>query len=188
MVKKANCYPFRVTTIGLALISAIFVSSFTSVAQLRTESVDKRNPAALTFGVIFRQTNLVADLPGVALVEDRLLRNPWGVSVGPDTPFCVVNSGGASASLYAGDVSGGPLVPNPDLRSISIVPPESVVAIPVAATAVVANTTSAFLASLTPTSPAAPARFIFVTRNGAINAWQPGMGDVATVQRFVSGH
>ncbi|HEX5702992.1 MAG TPA: TIGR03118 family protein [Pyrinomonadaceae bacterium] len=185
MVKKVNFYPFRFTTISLALIAAIFVSSFTSVAQLRT---DKRNPAALTFGVIFRQTNLVANLPGVALIEDRLLRNPWGVSVGPDTPFCVVNNGGSSASLYVGDVSGGPLVPNPDLRSISIVPPESVVAIPVAATAVVANTTSGFLASLTPTTPAAPARFIFVTRNGAINAWQPGMGDMATVQRFVPGH
>jgi uncharacterized protein (TIGR03118 family) len=188
MVKNVNLYTCRFTGIGLALIAAIFVSSFTSDAKLRVESIDTRNPAAITFGAIFRQTNLVSDLPGVALVEDRLLRNPWGVSAGPDTPFCVVNNGGSTASLYIGDVSGGPLVPNPELRSISIVPPESVVAIPVAATGVVANTTSAFAASLSPTSPAAPARFIFVTRNGAINAWQPGMGDVATVHRFVPGH
>jgi uncharacterized protein (TIGR03118 family) len=178
-------HKFRFILIGLFFSGAIFLNGFTSIAK---RNINDGNSSAVVFAAIFHQSNLVSDLPGVALVEDRSLVNPWGVAVAAGLGFCVVNNGGSSASLYRGDVSGSPLVPNSELRSISIVPPESVVPIQVLATGVVANTTNAFAVSLTPTSPAAPARFIFVTRNGAINAWQPAMGAVATVQRFVPGH
>lgn len=166
--------------------AAVLISSFSGVAP-RANAHNSSTAIPSNF-IITMQTNLVSDVPGVAFIQDRLLTNPWGIAAGPNMPFCVVNSGGSSASLYQGDVAGGPLVPNPGLSSIAILPPETVVPIPVQATAVAANTTNSFSVSLTPTSPAAPAQFIFVTRNGAINGWQPAMGAVATVQRFVGGH
>ena len=166
--------------------AAVLTSSFSGVAP-RANAHNTSTAIPPNF-IITTQTNLVSDVPGVAFIQDRLLTNPWGIAAGPNMPFCVVNSGGSSASLYQGDVAGGPLVPNPGLSSIAILPPETVVPIAVQATAVAANTTNSFSVSLTPTSPAAPAQFIFVTRNGAINGWQPAMGAVATVQRFVAGH
>ncbi|HYE16739.1 MAG TPA: hypothetical protein VD968_20030, partial [Pyrinomonadaceae bacterium] len=44
-------------------------------------------------GSAFRQTNLVADWPGVARVQDPLLVNPWGISMTTTSPFWVANAG-----------------------------------------------------------------------------------------------
>ena len=48
-------------------------------------------PAVSCCGV-YRQANLVSDLPGVALIEDRLLTVPWGVALNSSGPFWVVNN------------------------------------------------------------------------------------------------
>src|SRR4029453_15165578 len=52
-----------------------------------TSRADDPSPAQLIFGAPYRQTNLVSDLPGIALVEDRLLKAPWGVAASPTSPF-----------------------------------------------------------------------------------------------------
>jgi uncharacterized protein (TIGR03118 family) len=137
---------------------------------------------------IYRQTNLVSDLPGVALVEDRLLRDPWGIAMSPTSPFWVANNKTDLATIYIGDVSGGPLAANSSLPSVAIPNIPTFAPAPSLPIGVVANTTNDFSVSLTPTSPAAPARFIFATRSGGINAWQPLMGSVAVVVKFMSGH
>jgi uncharacterized protein (TIGR03118 family) len=136
----------------------------------------------------YRQTNLVSDLPGVAFVEDRLLKNPWGVASKSSTPFTVVNNKTDCATNYKGDDSFNPLARDLLLPSIAIPNVPTVAPAPSQPTGVVSNPTNEFSVSLTPTSPAAPAQLIFATLNGGINAWQPFMGSVAVVVKFMSGH
>ena len=152
----------------------------------RTNSAGK--VPAISFVGSYRQTNLVSDLPGVAFVEDRLLSNPFGVALNSNSPFWVVNNNTDRATLYKGDVSGSPLASNFLLPSVAIPNNPSFASIPSLPTAVVANTTSDFPVSLTPTSPAAPAQFIFATFNGGINAWQSALGSIAVVVKSLPGH
>src|SRR5256885_16445795 len=66
-------------------------------------------------GSAYRQTNFISDLPGVAFIQNPLLRNPWGIAFRGTSPFWVSNNKTNSASLYRGDVSGSPLVKKPGL-------------------------------------------------------------------------
>jgi uncharacterized protein (TIGR03118 family) len=185
MVQNRALRKFRLSSIVLI---GVLLSGLPSIGKRTVVAVANGKSEPITFGGIVRQTNLVSDLPGVALVEDRLLTNPWGIALSSDSPFWVANNAKPLATLYRGGVGNGPLVINAELPRVGIVPPESVVPIGTLATGVVANSSNSFPASLTPTSPAAPAKFIFVTLNGAINAWQPAMGNTATVQKFIPGH
>jgi uncharacterized protein (TIGR03118 family) len=183
-------------------VAAVFVAALLFVALLSSDpprsvaarttasfvSNNPQNNPAVTFGGIYSQTNLVSDLPGVAFVEDRLLANPWGVALNSTSPFWVVDNKTDLATIYKGDAAGGPLTANPTLPSVAIPNVPTVNQAPSLPTGVAANTTNDFVVSLTPTSPAAPAQFIFSTLNGGINAWQPSMGSVAVVVKFVSGH
>ena len=49
------------------------------------------------------QTNLVSDGAVPANVIDPDLKNPWGISFGPTTPFWVSDNGTGLSTLYAGD-------------------------------------------------------------------------------------
>jgi uncharacterized protein (TIGR03118 family) len=178
---------FAVALLVVALLSGSVPRSV-AARTATSRSYGGQNTPALTLAGSYSQTNMVSDLPGVALIEDRLLSNPWGVALNSNSPFWVVNNGADCATLYKGDVSGSPLVKNSALPSVAIPNTPTFVAIPSQPTGIVANTTNDFLVSLTPTSPAAPAQFIFATINGGINAWQPSMGSVAVVVKFMSGH
>src|SRR5262245_33219834 len=46
------------------------------------------------------QTNLVSDLPGVALVQDPHLVNPWGISESAGSPFWIADNGASVSTLY----------------------------------------------------------------------------------------
>jgi len=181
LVAAALAIPFLIAT----LLSSGLPSS---AARTRANASRITLPQAPTFGVIYRQTNLVSDLPGFALVEERRLVNPWGVALSPTSPFWVVNNKKDLATIFKGDVSGSPLVPNPPPSSVAIPNIPTVAPAPSLPTGVVANTTNDFLVSFSPTTPAAPAHFIFSTFNGGINAWHPGLGSVAIVVKFVGGH
>jgi hypothetical protein len=39
------------------------------------------------------QTNLVSDIPGLAIITDPSLKNPWGISHSPDEPIMGFGSG-----------------------------------------------------------------------------------------------
>ena len=54
----------------------------------------------------YQQTNLVSDVPGLALVTDPNLVNAWGMSFGPNTFIWVSDNGTGVATLYDG--SGAP--------------------------------------------------------------------------------
>ena len=57
----------------------------------------------------YHQTNLVSDLPGIALIQDPDLVNAWGISMSATSPFWVANNGSGTSTLYAGDVNGSPI-------------------------------------------------------------------------------
>src|SRR5713226_7838874 len=56
------------------------------------------------------QTNLVSDIAGLAAIQDLSLKNPWGVSHGPATPFWVSDQGANVSTLYT--VTGGSVSKN----------------------------------------------------------------------------
>jgi hypothetical protein len=50
----------------------------------------------------FTQTNLVSDLPGLAVSLDPHLVNPWGIAFGPTSPFWISDNGTGLTTLYDG--------------------------------------------------------------------------------------
>src|SRR5258706_13877894 len=70
----------------------------------------------------YQQTNLVPDLPNIAKFQDPNLLNPWGLSHGPTTPWCVSHNGAGVSTLYNGGGQAFPLPPNSPLV-VTIPPP-----------------------------------------------------------------
>src|SRR5260370_2653877 len=112
----------------------------------------------------FVQTNLVSDIAGLAAVTDPNLKNPWGFSHSPTSPFWVSNQGTNTSTLYT--VTGK--------TTVATVP--LIVAIPTTAlwpqgpTGHVNNTnSSSFLVKNS--GDGASAHFIFANLNGTISAW-----------------
>jgi uncharacterized protein (TIGR03118 family) len=128
------------------------------------------------------QTNLVSDLPGVAAVQDPHLVNPWGISEGTGGgPFWLSDNNAGVSTLYS--------VPGANNTPVSI--SGLVVSIPVPG--------DPFDASGTPTgtvfnidgganggfkvsgvnktgaAASAAAIFLFVTEDGTIVGWNPGV-------------
>ena len=56
----------------------------------------------------FTQTNLVSDVSGLAANTDPNLKNPWGVSFSPTSPFWVSDQVTGVATLY--NATGAPWV------------------------------------------------------------------------------
>jgi uncharacterized protein (TIGR03118 family) len=134
-------------------------------------------PSATTAGTVL-QTNLVSDLPGVAAVLDPNLVNPWGIAESPGSPFWISDNGAGLSTLYQ--------VPGAGNTAVSINP--LVVSIPTpigldggTPTGTVFNAglgSSAFpVTGLDKTGhdASAPAVFLFVTEDGTIVGWNPGI-------------
>jgi uncharacterized protein (TIGR03118 family) len=132
-----------------------------------------RSVSADTFG----QTNLVSDIPGMALTTDPNLKNPWGMSFSATSPIWVSNQGTTTATLYTGAgvraPAGNPLVVS--------VPPTSPP--PTGPTGQVFNSagTGNFI------DGTSPANFIFSTLAGTIDAWNPSNGTTAAVKATTPG-
>jgi uncharacterized protein (TIGR03118 family) len=120
---------------------------------------------------VYRQTNLVSDIPGVARTTDLNLVNPWGMSELPGSPLWVSDNNANVSTLYVGDQNGSPLVPAPVPT-----PPTGplVVSIPDGApTGQAANTTTQFVVKNGTDS--GPALFLFASENGDITGWAPNV-------------
>lgn len=109
----------------------------------------------LSAGTIYTQTNLVSDVPGVAAITDPNLKNPWGVSFSPTSPFWVSDQATGLATLYDGAGNIVPLV-------VSI----PAIGVPSGPTGQVFNGTSSF--NLPNGMPAA---FLFDTLDGQLLGW-----------------
>jgi uncharacterized protein (TIGR03118 family) len=107
----------------------------------------------------FTQTNLVSDIPGLAVSTDPDLVNPWGVSFSAASPFWVSDNGTGQATLYNGDgVKQGLVVTIPGTGGD-----------PGAPTGMVFNSSANFNGDL----------FIFAGENGTISGWRGALGTTA---------
>jgi uncharacterized protein (TIGR03118 family) len=111
---------------------------------------------------VYRQTNLVSDIAGVARVTDPSLVNPWGMSEGPGTPVWVSNNNNDSTTFYSGDQGGTRVTQQGRVRIAGGAP-----------TGQVFNPTSDFVVHSGTHSAAA--FFIFASENGHITGWNPAI-------------
>jgi len=121
---------------------------------------------AASFGQHYKQTNLVANTPGVAPVTDPQLVNPWGISRGSGSPWWVSDNGTGVSTLYIGAGAKQGLIvtippSNPNNKKTPLGTPTG--------TIVNSSTTDFLLA------PKMPAMFLFSTLDGAIAGWNPGV-------------
>jgi len=112
----------------------------------------------------YRQTNLVADQPGVALVLDTNLVNAWGISSGPSTPFWVSDNGSGLSTLYAVTYVNG---------LVHVAKQSLEVAIPGEGnpTGQLFDSTGSFNGDI----------FIFANEDGTISGWKGSLGTSAEV-------
>jgi uncharacterized protein (TIGR03118 family) len=109
----------------------------------------------------YQQINLVSDLSSLgAQVTDSNLKNPWGMAFSASSPFWISDQGTDVASIYA---------VNPTTGKVTVEP--LVVKIPDGnPTGQVSNSTSDFVVTY-PDGTSGPAKFIFDTLRGTIDAW-----------------
>ena len=105
----------------------------------------------------YTQTNLVSNVPGLALSLDNSLVNPWGLAGIAGQPFRIALNARGKFESYTG---GGVLQ---DPRGVLAVPDG--VTLPANPTGAVANTTGGFTS---PQSPL-PLPFLFATRQGTVS-------------------
>jgi len=130
----------------IALLALVLPSSATRSAKAAEQT-------------LFHQTNLVSDQPGVALIQDPKLMNPWGISMSPASPFWVADNASGVSTLYAGDVGGGTFTK----AALEVAIPGGL------PTGTVFNGSADFVVHSGAVS--APARFLFATQTGAIVGW-----------------
>ncbi len=122
-------------------------------------------PSVLQAGTIYFQTNLASDIPGLAAKTDTNLKNPWGMSFAPTSPFWVSDQVTNRATLYNG----------------SGVPQALVVTTPLGPTGQVFNGTSSFNLDATH-----PGLFLFSSLSGTISGWNPAVNATAAVVKFTA--
>ena len=135
----------------------------------------------------YTQTNLVSNIAGQAPLQDPNLQNAWGLvsspgGPNPGSPWWVSNNAGGTSTLYSIDATGAAhLVPiNPAPNEFVIIPNAPVPTTPPppgSPTGVMFNGSSTdFLLA-----PGAPAVFLFVTEDGTVQGWNPGVNRASAV-------
>ena len=124
-----------------------------------------RRASAAAASNMYHQTNLVSDLPGVALIQDPDLVNPWGISMSASSPFWVANNGSGTSTLYAGDVNGSPLMKNALVVTIPGGLP----------TGTVFNSGSATDFIVSAGTASGRATFLFASQVGIVSGWSAGV-------------
>ena len=107
-------------------------------------------------GCFFTQTNLVTDdqTANAAQITDPGLKNAWGMSFGPTSPFWVSANGSGTANLYS--VDPGTQATTKQGLTVSIPGDGSV-------TGQVFNSSASFNGD----------RFLFVSEDGTVSGWRP---------------
>src|ERR1700752_125347 len=126
----------------------------------------------------YQQTNLVSNT-GIAPLNDPNLQNAWGLIASTGSPWWVSNNAGGTSTLYSIDAAGAVhLVPiNPA--------PSEFVSIPNAPSQTSPGSPTGVMFNGSPTdfllAPGAPAVFIFVTEDGTVQGWNPGVNRASAV-------
>lgn len=138
--------------------------------------------SSLAFGQHYTQTNLVSNNSSWAPVTDLNLKNPWGLVASTGSPWWVANNAGGTSTLYSITVTAG-------VTSASIVPinpaPNEFVTVPPAPNGADFGSPSGIMFNGSTTdfllAPKAPAAFIFVTEDGTVSGWNPGVNRPSAV-------
>ena len=112
----------------------------------------------------YNQTNIVSDIPGLAITTDPNLKNAWGIAFGPGNPIWIADNGTGLSTLYTGSGAIVPLVvtiPAPAADDTS------------APTGLVVNLSGDFV--VTKNGKSGASIFIFDTEDGTIVGWSPGV-------------
>jgi uncharacterized protein (TIGR03118 family) len=128
------------------------------------------SPLSAAVGNSYTVTPLVSDVQGAAPHFDPLLKNAWGLTAGPTTPWWVADNATDVSTLYTAD--GTPFPPPPAQRLV--------VAVDGGPTGAVFNPTGSFPVG------GSPARFLFVSEDGKIRGWNGGPAAQVVVDN--SGH
>ena len=122
-------------------------------------------------GLVYRQTNLVSDLVGMAANLDTNLVNPWGIAFSSSSPFWINDNGTGLSTVYK---SSGALA-----LTVTIPPPAGT-SNTAAPSGMVFNSTSNFFAGTN------ASKFIFDTEDGTISAWASGAEAILEVDNSAS--
>ena len=124
---------------------------------------------AVTQAQHYTQTNLVSNVPGRAPVTDPNLQNAWGLVASASSPWWVANNAGGTSTLYSSATTPTTIVP-----LVVTIPNAPSQPAPGSPTGVMFNGTSTdFL--LDPNNPSSHAIFLFVTEDGTVQGWNPGV-------------
>jgi uncharacterized protein (TIGR03118 family) len=121
----------------------------------------------------YTQVNLVSSIPGLAVLTEPRLVNPWGMSRTATSPFWTSNQGTNSSTLFA-------ITGSTNVSEVLGVNANGFVGIPTTAagpqgpTGQVSNTNAASF-QLTPGNASTSSRFIFADLNGTISGWAGGL-------------
>src|SRR5262249_42920352 len=145
-------------------VASLAISALT-LSALQTQGAEQTQGADLT------QTNLVSDIKDLATITDPQLKNPWGVSHSPTSPFWVSNQVTSTSTLYRVKDKTTVTKAAPPMTNGNIVIPTTASG-PQGPTGQVNNTnTSSFPV---PRPGGTSAHFIFANLNGTISAWDMG--------------
>ena len=115
----------------------------------------------------YQQTNLVSDIQGLAPTPDGHLLNPWGLTASSTSPWWVSDNNGGVSTLYNGNT--GAIVP----LVVNIPPLDANGNGKGTPTGIVFTGTSGFMFQAN--GKTAASAFTFVTEDGTIVAWGPGI-------------
>jgi len=141
----------------LSKASAMLALTLTAVFALRTFGVAQQ----------YQQTNLVSDIQGLAPTVDSHLLNPWGLIASSTSPWWVSDNNGGVSTLYNGNT--GAIVP----LVVNIPPLDANGNGKGTPTGIVFTGTAGFMFQAN--GKTATSVFTFVTEDGTIVAWGPGI-------------
>jgi uncharacterized protein (TIGR03118 family) len=168
--------------IRLGLRNRIALASTSAAAALLVAllPLTSTRPSAAAVSGVYHQTNLVSDLPGLALIQDPDLVNPWGISLSGGSPFWVANNGSGTSTLYAGDHVSPPVPLTKNALVVTI--PDGL------PTGTVFNTggTTDFVVK-SPGGASGRAAFLFASQVGIVSGWNPNVPAPGSKQAQVGG-
>ena len=131
------------------------------------------HPGAV-FAQHYTQTNLVSNVAGQAPVTDSNLQNAWGLVHSPTSPWWVSNNAGGTSTLYTG---AGAIIALPTPTGGVTIPNAPSQPAPGSPTGVMFNgsATDFLLTPAVGTTPGKQAIFLWVTEDGTVQGWNPGV-------------
>ncbi|HVZ64393.1 MAG TPA: TIGR03118 family protein [Lacunisphaera sp.] len=122
---------------------------------------------------LYQQTNLVSDVPGLAVSTDSNLVNAWGLSRSATSPWWVADNGTGLSTLYNGAGA---------KQTLKVtIPPASGSTEAGTPTGTVFNGSADFQVG-----PGQPARFLFASEEGTISGWNPAASPTTAITKFES--